>query len=139
MQNHSQTAIERFWNERCEISDNAKVPKGEAYAAYCEFARGVETPPLSITEFAKALKMKPCVKEGRTKKARIWLGFKIISKSETSVSKIEAMGSEIVTKREIEVQSTTFVTRVPNPRSTNEALDELLRKNLLGVWEIRKI
>jgi lysyl-tRNA synthetase class II len=139
MQNQSQTSLERFWNERCEISEKATVPKGEAYANYCEFARTIDATPVAINEFAKTLKATPCVKEGRTKRTRFWQGFQLIDKVKASTSKVESPVKEFSHEQDLGSEDELVFEQKSEPSTHISAVDELVKKSLFGVWERRKI
>jgi hypothetical protein len=147
----STSALERFINERCELLESYHCPKGDFYQAYREFASGIGVKPVSMNAVGSELKAKPYIREHRTKVARVWEGIRLKNQAlqgldETQFPKAQSLENEVFPIESQEIIQESALSEVElEPEATKykirslDAVEALIRANLHGTWERRRI
>lgn len=132
--------LKHFLEHQCEFSSEYQVTKAEFYDSYREFILLSGLAPLKINDVGKTMKSKFSVEEGRTKGERFWKGLRVKKKDEES-DEVSVASKELPTSQtnmEQVCEELLEPVAIVTPPPHQSAVDELILRDLIGVWEIRK-
>ena len=142
-----------FLGKSCQFCPDYKITKTAFYNAYLQWAQSQGHSPMPINEIGRQMKQLKLVGEGRTKNVRFWRGIRLRAPDEEVEEKniaISTIIEEIDDLRanasrvnasptvETELKSEPIHNKASVTSRHKDILDEKLRQDLVGTWQIQR-
>ena len=146
--------LKTFIAEYCQMSLDSRVAKADLYEAYLQWEKSHARQPLSINEIGRQMKGLD-FGEARTKNTRFWTGLRLsdpslglgvvpISEAAPLIPPISQSGATCNSSTmEAELSVVNELDSPTSPDSSarltyEDALNERIKRDLLGAWKIQK-
>ena len=139
--------LKAFIVERCQVSPDFRVTKMDFYESYSQWERSRGRKPLYKNEVGRQMKDLD-FKEGRTKNTRFWTGVQILDAQTGSKIQSDSQPAHPLIKTDSpackdedkdDLELNCPVAPDSSVRLNHEdVLNEMIKRDLIGVWEIQK-